>query len=191
MITIITPCSRPENLEKLHDSIVHSQVVPNKWKWIVVKDEDKPNLLTYFFSEHIPILNNYVPGGVAGKKQINWALDKMKEYGLNTWVYFLDDDNLMHPEFDRVITQAMCDFPDALAFTFSQELPDGSVRLGNDISVCHIDQAQFIVHTDLIGDLRYEQKYEADGIFIETLYKAHQDKFVVLPNVISYYNKLR
>ncbi len=186
MITIITPCSREGNLRKIEDSIL-TGTSTEKVNWMIVQDLERSTIRPLFpVQRWIECLN--ISGGVSGNLQRNYALDNLSTKG---WLYFLDDDNLLHHDFYRVISQAKLDFPDALAFTFSQELPDGSVRLGNDIRVCHIDQAQFIVHTDLIGTLRYEQKYEADGIFIETLYKAHPDKFVVLPNVISYYNKLR
>lgn len=163
-ITIITPCSREENLPLLYDSIVSPTTINTKVEWIIVQDLERSTLRPLFPTQRwIKLLN--IDGGVAGKRQINHALDILAKEGKKSWIYVLDDDNLLHPDFYRIIEQAFSTFPDARAFTFSQELPDGSVRCGNEIQVCHIDQAQYLIHTDLIKDKRYIQQYEADGFF--------------------------
>ena len=52
----------------------------------------------------------------SGAVQKNIALSKITE----GWVYALDDDNIIHPNFPMVFLNALNKFPDKKAFVFSQ-----------------------------------------------------------------------
>jgi hypothetical protein len=188
-LTIITACSRPENLQKIKKSIN----IP--CNWIIVYDSDKE---IKNFDEPW-IIETFTKGGIAGKKQLNHGLDYCDK---DDWVYFLDDDNLLHPDFENVF-KIMGWYYDRinhilhtskyLGCIFAQELVDGMSRVPqkNIIKVCHVDQAQYLLHMSLIGEKRFIQQYEADGIFIEQIYKEHEDKIDIINEVLCYYNKLR
>ena len=175
-LTIITPCSRPDNLPKIKESI------DLKCTWIIVYDSEKE---IKNFDEPW-IIETFTKGGIAGKKQLNHGLDYCDK---SDFVYFLDDDNILHPDFRQFINQINY----YEGFIFAQELPDNSIRIPSkyNIKVCHVDQAQYLLHMSLIGEKRYIQQYEADGIFIEQIYKEYADKILITNEVLCYYNKLR
>lgn len=186
-IVIVTPCSRPENLEKIKKSIN----LP--CRWIIVYDSDIA--IKKFNDPWIIELN--IKGGISGNLQRNMALDYVEK---NEWVYFLDDDNLLHPDFIKIkegheaIAYLYKDsFTLPFGYLFPQEMPDGNIRMldKNNIKVCFIDQAQYLLHMSLIGQKRFTQQYEADGIFIEGIYKEYCDKIIIAVEPVCYYNKLR
>ena len=103
-----------------------------------------------------------------------------------TFVYCLDDDNLLHPDFFRVLS--CYDLSKYNIVTFDQQLPDGSIRKGNELKECRIDQAQYLIRKCI--QIYYEQKYSADGVLIETLYKKYPNDWLYIPETLSYYNRL-
>jgi len=126
-----------------------------------------------------------------GNAQRNFALEQIQD----GFVYVLDDDNLMHPDFYSVTSGILNDYPAIECIFYSQVInKTHSVRAVNPdtIRVNFIDQAQFLISRKLIGDLIYEHRYEADGVFIEKLYAASDKKIFYFYNdkAITYYNAL-
>ena len=184
-INIITPCTRPQNLQKIYKSI--------KFKffaWYIVFDTSKVDLNSN--QDIITKLNKIqnvftldIPGGISGNSQRNFALDHIKE----GYCYFLDDDNLLYHNFYNVLT-SIHKTHNKKIYTFNQLMPNGRIRKGNVIKVTHIDQAQYIIDSSLLKDLRFEQTYFADGILIEHLYNTNKEDFYIIDEVLCYYNWL-
>lgn len=176
-INIITPCVRKENLKHISQSI---SIPTDRYKWYVVFD-----------SENIPdgIPDNCIPyavkvdGSTSGNGQRNHALDLIT----SGYVYFNDDDTIIHPDFWEAVKDCTEDF-----ISFKQVNKDGSLRLhGNNVSRNHIDSHNFLLTRDLIGDVRWViHEYSADGIFAEECYKKASTKLYI-PKVLSTYNSLR
>jgi len=179
MITIITPCSRPENLDALSKSIMQLNY---PFTWIICYDL---RVVKEFNPVYGATYQIGIEGGVYGNLQRNKAID----YIVNPyeWIYCLDDDNTMHPDFAYLFKQYSLRNPDLDIVTFDQQLSD-SVRLGSDIREGFIDQAQFMVRKRIIEP--YEQTYSADGILIEKLYKKYPERTLYYNEVLSYYNRL-
>mmetsp|Transcript_9104 Transcript_9104/g.17048 ORF Transcript_9104/g.17048 Transcript_9104/m.17048 type:complete len:148 (+) Transcript_9104:350-793(+) len=89
------------------------------------------------------------PGSVAGKAQVNRALDEI----FDGYVYVLDDDNQLHPSILTLELNRRSD-----GYVFQQELPRGGVR-PICLETSKIDQAQFLLHRCIIGDIRYPLAY--------------------------------
>jgi hypothetical protein len=178
-INIITPCSRPENLLKISESI---NIPKENYRWIVVFDLESfpdsqliPNNCEYFLHK------NY--DSVSGNSQRNFALDLISD----GYVYFNDDDTLLHSELWENIKDLENDF-----ISFIQENKNGTIRLfGNNIRVGQIDSHNFIVHSSIVGDIRWViNKYDADGYFAsECFHKSKNNKHINI--VLSTYNILR
>lgn len=182
-ISIITPCTRIDNLVLLLKSITF----PCNW-YIIFDAEKVPNADV----EHPSwIHTDAVKGGVSGNLQRNRGLDLITDP--ETWVYFLDDDTIIHPDFYKEVEKFTTDFPQYSAWVFNQLLKDGSERWATqqNIGVYRIDQAQYLLKRKFIGRKRFEQKYEADGILIEQLYKEDPRVFGYWFKTICYYNYLR
>lgn len=207
MLYIVTPLSRPENLKQIAESFrlgVGSNIL---FRWYCVLDgkltaqeknevlhmENKFRSFHILFSDHS---NSFV-----GHSHRNWFLDniyldkKLKNPKEIDWVYFLDDDTLLHPDFLSNIISHLDNTKSAIIF--NQENKDGSIRLRadiNNVKVCHIDMGQYVVNlSKLPTDLRFkEDDYCADGIFIEELFnRVGPEQFLVINKTLSTYNKLR
>jgi hypothetical protein len=178
-INIITPCSRPENLHIISKSI---NIPKENYRWIVVFDSltlpDEnliPNNCEYYLHKDI--------NSISGNGQRNFALD-LVEMG---YIYFNDDDTLIHPELWDNVKDCNEDF-----ISFNQSLYNGQIRLtGNIITLRHTDSHNFMVSSKLVGDSRWRLDiYEADGFFaIDCYSKATTKKYI--NKTLSIYNQLK
>ena len=185
-ITIITPSIRPENLLIIQQSILFEYVN----EWIIVYDGNKikenPNL---FSSDKI---KEYVYSGEgrSGNSQRNYALDQVQHS--DTYIYFLDDDNLIHPELYSIVDT----LEDNKIYTFNQERPPDVFPFtdnlkGNRIEVFNIDSAMYLVDYKLCKDIRWNpHQYYSDGLFIMDCYSRNKDKWIYINQTLAYYNKL-
>lgn len=171
-ITIVTPCSRPNNLSAMASSIQSGRKLFNLI-WMVILDG----------GEH--------PNSVFGNQQRNDALNTIT----SGWVYFLDDDNLIHPDFFSILLDAIKEQPNVQGFAFDQIMQNGKIRLlasPDTMHVGHIDMAQVCMRRKLIGDIRfYPSRYESDGIFIEAIYQSNPKVWKFINKPLCYYNELR
>ena len=193
--TIITPCSRYENLPKLKESIKEGLDNFNV-KWIIVYDSKKGEKQNPFQDEWIEFYNYSDKNSVSGNGQRNFALNKINT---ETWVYFLDDDNIIHENLWQVLSSEDIDEINNLIeddninlIAFHQIMENGDVRyaIEDNMKVFHIDQAQYIVHSSLLKDKRFQQKYEADGLMLEELYYDDESVPVFIDDILCYYNRL-
>ena len=183
MLTIITPCCRPENLQHLFKSINFTYVN----RWLIAHDVTKTNGVFTGVFNHPKITEFGVSGGISGNPQRNAALDQVKS-GL---IYFLDDDNIIHPNFWELVPQMNEDH----FYTFDQLRMDmfankpGGIMGGEEPRLRKIDTAQYVVPAYMCGVWK-EELYWADGLFIEEIYEKYKEKHVYIPRLASYYNFL-
>ena len=176
-LNIITPCTRPQNLEKISKSI---KIPRENYCWIVVFDSET---IPKEIPDNCEAYAIKVKKSAMGNGQRNYALEMIKD----GHVYFNDDDTTVHPDLWNQVKNLSADI-----ITFSQANKDGSIRLmGNLIRNNHVDSHNFIVNRKIIGELRWIlNRYDADGIFIEECAKQTKDiKFI--PKILSIYNALR
>jgi hypothetical protein len=180
MLNIVTPCSRPENLQKLYESIKSYGDKEKIW-WYIVYDAEQGERKF----KHIPWVREFwLDKKLAGYPQRNLALSIIEE----GWVWVLDDDNLLHPQLVKEL-ENITD-PNVQGVLFKQQFNNGCER-GIDPRHCHIDQAQFVLKKELIVDKRYDEMYTADGKFLEELYNANKEKFIRIEKILCFYNRLR
>lgn len=178
-LNIITPCSRPENLLTISESI---NIPKENYRWIVVFDMDvlpSSELIPLNCETHLH-RNNL---SIAGHSQRNYALSLIN----GGHIYSNDDDTTIHPELWDNIKNIDNDF-----ISFSQNNKNGGLNLkGNDVKVGGIDSHNFIVSKKLIGDTTFKiSVYEADGHFASECY-AKSSSYLFIPKVLSIYNYLR
>ena len=96
-IYIITPCTRIQNLHEI------SKTIPKECIWVIVYDSNYNNQILSYGDI---ILRPKNISGNYGKPHINYALDilPLKE---SDWIYVLDDDNIIHPDWYENI-QSLC-----------------------------------------------------------------------------------
>ena len=174
-LNIITPCSRPQNLKVISESI---NIPKENYRWIVVFDgleiKEIPNNC-----EAYSIKDN---NSIYGNAQRNYALDLITD----GYVYFNDDDTIIHPELWDEIKDKENDF-----ISFKQSNKDGSLRLeGNEIIPNFIDSHNFIASSKCINTRWVLNRYDADAFFAMECYKNAKESLYI-PKILSVYNFLK
>jgi hypothetical protein len=187
LLNVVTACCRPENIPILHASIeqlrTHYEVV-----WYVAADTSKVSVTD------IPTGPEYClavpePGGW---EQRNAALRLIRD----GWVYFLDDDNLIHPDFPAVSSHYLSQYPDVKGFIFNQ-LEDGQPRLQTGkwgvVEFGKIDTASFLIHKSVVGHAKwvYEPSLCDDYCFIRDVYGNAPDGFKFIDRWCTQYNAIK
>jgi hypothetical protein len=178
-LNIITPCSRPENLHKISQSI---NIPKDDYRWIVVCDMDElPS--SDLIPDNCEIYTHKNPESGWGHSQRNFGIGLITE----GHVYCNDDDTIIHPNLWENIKDLDEDF-----ISFMQENPNGTVRLkGDKIALEHIDSHNFMVSRQTIGESTWlVDTYAADGYFAMECYNKSLTKKYI-PLVLSTYNSLR
>jgi hypothetical protein len=180
-LNIVTPCCRPENLHTIANTI---NIPEKNYRWIIVFDMDNfPDL------KYIPKKCEYYlhrnENSVAGHSQRNFALDLIKE----GHVYQNDDDTAIHPE----LWENIKDLTNKDFISFAQM--DGDLKcvrlIGNEIKLNKIDNHNFIVSRELIGNIKFKiDRYDADGLFAMDCIK-NSKKTIYIPKILSIYNWLK
>jgi len=177
-LTIITPSFRLQNLPAIKNSINFDYVN----EWIIVYDGNKINDMPNLFTENEKIKEYlHKSDGKVGNAQRNYALSKISNQ--NTYVYYLDDDNLIHPMFYKLLDI----IDENKIYTFNQE----SGIKGNNIDINHIDTAMFLIDYNLCKDVTWNVDiYNADGYYIKECYEKNSDKHIFIDNDLCFYNKI-
>lgn len=178
-LNIITPCSRPENLHQISESI---NIPTENYRWVIVFDMDNfPD--SKYIPDNCEIYLHRNPASTAGHSQRNYALELIK----NEHVYMNDDDTLIYSELWGNIKDLTNDF-----ITFDQLSSNGRIRLkGGDIRIGGIDSHNFIISRELINNTKWIiDRYDADGYFATECYSRCKSP-LILNKPLSIYNQLR
>jgi hypothetical protein len=123
----------------------------------------------------------YKGEGISGNPQRNYALTKVTNQ--DTLLYYLDDDNIIHPNIYRLMNI----IDNNKLYTFNQH---NRIK-GNNICVGGIDTAMVIIPYKLCRNEKWiTDKYEADGYYIEECYNKNKDIHIYVDNNLCYYNKI-
>lgn len=179
-LTIITPSYRVDNLLEIKKSIDFEYID----EWIIVYDGEKiidnPKL---FENQENNKIKEYVYNGEgkSGNPQRNYALTKITNQ--DTLLYYLDDDNIVHPNLYKLLKIVDND----KLYTFNQ-----LNRLkGNDIKICNIDTAMFIIPYRLCKNEKWlSNEYSADFFYIRDCYDKNKNIHIFVDNDLCYYNKI-
>jgi hypothetical protein len=179
-LTIITPSYRINNLHEIKKSLNFNYID----EWIIVYDGskiiDNPRL---FENQENNKIKEYVHTsyGISGNPQRNYALTKITNH--DTLLYYLDDDNILHPNIYRLLNI----IDNNKIYTFNQS---NGIK-GNNIVVNWIDTAMCIIPYKLCKNEKWIlDYYNADGYYITECYNKNKNLHVYLDNDLCYYNKL-
>jgi hypothetical protein len=180
-ITIITPSYRIDNIYKLKQSIDFNYL----HEWIIVYDGNKipenPNLFLNDNEENK--IKEYVCNdiGISGNPQRNFALSNLRFD--DTYLYFLDDDNIIHPDLYKLLDIIDND----KIYTFNQK---DRIK-GDKFGIGMIDSAMVLIKYNKCKTARWSPNiYDADGLYILENFLNNRDNWVYVDNCLCYYNKL-
>ena len=193
-LSIITPCCRQARLEEIYNSIQFDLI----HRWYIVYDTTRNRSYTKRYKDNPKIIElECSDRGISGNAQRNHAM-KLVEDG---FLYFVDDDNIVHPELWEIIPtldskhyytwdqlrNKKGDDTDWALFTNEK----GKILKGHTLKLQHIDTSQIIIPKKILGSLEWKvDDYKADGILIESLYKLNPSAHKYIPKVLCYYNFL-
>lgn len=190
---VVTPASRPENLPHLWHSVSLLRRDLPGWsvEWWVFVDRSVPFLPALGGARVARQSFCPDPHGM-GNLGRNDGLDATRE----GWVWFLDDDNDVHPGFGPGLVAAAAAHPDAEGFVFDQFDAAGSLRLPAraDAGGGEIDTAQFVFRRAAVGGHRWAlDDYAADaGFFAAVAGPLRERGTLVAPGLgATWYNRLR
>ena len=179
-LTIITPSYRVNNLLEIKKSINFEYIE----EWIIVYDgskiTDNPNI---FENQENNKIKEYIfeGEGISGNPQRNFALTKITNP--DTLIYYLDDDNIFHPDIYKLLNIIDND----KMYTFNQY----NRLKGNNINVRCIDTAMVIIPYKLYKNEKWIlDKYDADGYYIVECYNKNKNIHIFIDNDLCYYNKI-
>jgi glycosyltransferase involved in cell wall biosynthesis len=195
VINIVTAVSRPHNLPRIKRSIEMSLLRSSlDVRWILVVDDDiTPSVdveealkVSSFEIQRVAYRGGRCAYGI-NQKNVGMGLVK------NGYYHCLDDDNIVHRDFFRGLEKAMKENRTKRAFVFSQDRWDSirSLKAAPDrMEYGKIDNTMFAVHSDLIGQRRYDlsQSGREDFAFFRGLYDLYKEEFVFIPETLAYYN---
>ena len=194
-LSIVTPCSRPDNLNLLANSINRSRKdLPFVIDWYIVFDQGCVNYCSAevpYMPEGVSVYFSYLiePHSKAGNAQRNYALDLIDQ----GFVCFLDDDNLLHHNFFEMIYNIYAEHGYDRAIICNQ-LDENFKKRSLNINCCQpgkIDAAQYVIPFALIQSKRWDLPwYEADGLFIQNIARQHGSRIIFVNEINSYYNAI-
>jgi hypothetical protein len=175
MLYIVTPCSRPKNLKRI------KQYIPSYATWVVMMDADNP----YKGETGANVTHYSKQTGNWGHPLRNEFLDLYADqFTENDWVYFLDDDNILHRKF--IEEWDNLNGLDSSIVTWGQE---GRLRPTDQPRVGNIDTACFMFKPYHLPNLRFQMAYEADGMFAQAA--ALRGTLICVDQYLCYYNALK
>jgi hypothetical protein len=186
-ITIITPSYRIQNLSKIEKTIDFDYVD----EWIIVYDGSKISEIPSIFNDSInknkikEFINN--DKGISGNPQRNYGLSKVSNK--NTLLYFLDDDNIIHPDLYDILKN----IDKKYLYTFNQINLNSSNYLlkGNKIESGAIDTAMVLIPFKYCKDVRWKiDEYGADYYYIKECIRVCKNSYIYINKIASYYNMM-
>lgn len=187
MITIITRCTRVENILQVKKSI------PIKYKWIILFDINKiisidPQILFNLSDENIEFFFLKGDKNFWGMDMINEILPKVK----TRWIYFLDDDNVLHPDFiDEKYLKTSKKVIAFDQFINGKDFSKLEYRIASpeNMKVSKVDFSQVIFDKSIIGTFNFN--YVSDGEKIQSLFEENPKSFLFINKTLCYYNFLK
>ncbi len=186
LLNIVTAVSRPENLRFIQRHL--TERLPSfEVRWYCVVDTNHGPVLPEDLTCHWN--GSSSQRDRAGGAHRNVALDQITD----GWVYFLDDDNTIHPQLDHALTSAIAAAPDFVGHVFGQA--DGAGRpirqpTADTIRCGRVDLGQFALSRDAIGATRFPADiYHSDWLFFEPIWREHRRRIGFGPTA-TFYNAL-
>lgn len=199
-LTIITPSIRPENLPKILKSMNFDYVT----KWVIVYDMED-NAIEKQFEEHPNVDEFFYKGQMPSNSQRNFGVQLVQD----GYVYFLDDDNLMHSDFwdfyktitvkNKIFTFDQYRVHCQLPWRKSLPYPENVTLPGDTLESGYFDTAMYLSYYTFSKQTLWKEDksiydgwhYCWDGIMIEELYKKFNKHFIYINKILCDYNSLR
>lgn len=191
-VSIITPMTRPENFNIIYQSIVTAtNGLDMTWEWLITVDAETvpSSLLNAPANVWVGALPTRGIGIYGNIQRTN-----CKQHVTGNWIKMLDDDNIMHDRYFKILLPIMVAHPDC-AIVVNQVNHDGQLRLiakPENMHVGGVDHDQGIFPTYMLERWEWSpMDYCQDGVLFRTRHYRWPDRFIFVQENLSWYNKLR
>lgn len=189
-LVVITPCCRPELLRYVYDSVRFSIVT----RWIIVFDADQvprenvPAALLH--DPHITLAATHVDNSRYGNAQRHLGLQIARTlyFEDDPFIYFLDDDNIVHPAFYDLFQQVM--WRRGVFYTFNQRRA-GLTCYGKGCVRVMMDTAMICLPLSFCPEWKPSSVYAEDYHFIKSVVRKYGDRHMYVNQVAAHYNALQ
>ena len=196
-LTFVTVSARPDNLPYVAEEIERQKADWNGvCKWRIIFDfNQEDGLLKQEVAEFLasrsdwvdfsflPHPANKISGGNHGKDTI------IKEIA-DGWVYQLDDDNALFPDFVLNLNRMLAEHPEANLFCFWQAARYAPRTLV-DIRVGHVDTAMYVFNKTACDGIDYPLHYGGDGEFLLRMINNPYTTAWLEQKNLCFYNRIR
>jgi predicted O-methyltransferase YrrM len=179
-VTIVTLATNVENMMKIRKTINFDYIN----EWVIVyngKDFiDNPKLFEYdIFKDKI---KEYISktGDNNENSLYNYALDKIQKK--ETYVYFLDDNTSVHPNFYEIFKI----LDKNKLYTFNEE----NRLVGDNITEFQIETPMFLAHYSIFKDILWKMNDDDGSSYITECYQKNTNDWVYINNNLCYYKYL-
>lgn len=182
---IITPTCRPALLETI-DRVFSVYPMRLSPRWHVIAE---PACREFDCLSHVhEVIFDGQPGSWGGAQR-NVGLESVD----SGWVYFLDDDNLLHPALEHVFLRSISLQPKKKAWAFRQVDKNGEVWVAANppVGFRRVDTGSVVIDRKFIGEERWDYNYTADVTFYERLYRKSPESWGFIDIPCCFYNALR
>jgi hypothetical protein len=189
-LVVITPCCRPELLRYVHHSVRFSIVS----RWIIVFDAEQvprdnlPDALLH--DPQVTLIAIQADGSRYGNLQRHFGLQFARTLYPedDPLIYFLDDDNVVHPAFYDLFHRFM--WRRDVFYTFNQQRA-WLTCYGKPCVRVMMDTAMICLPLSFCPDWNGSSAYAEDYYFIKSVMRKYRDRHVYVNQVAAYYNALQ
>lgn len=191
-LTFITVSKYQHNIPAVLVSIKEQYI--SNLIWYIIFDFDEKSLDPIIKNEldkesswikyrFMPDSRNSIGGGNFGKDLL------IKEIN-NGWIYQIDDDNILYPNFIKKFLDLLNNHPESNIFCFWQH-NRYRPKTKNDLRVGIVDTAMYIFNKYICENINYPIEYGGDGLFLENMLKNPEAKLWIEQQTMCYYNYIR
>ncbi|MFZ5829830.1 MAG: glycosyltransferase [Planctomycetota bacterium] len=187
LLSVITCVTRPTNLARIAADVEQlGQSVPLEWLLVV---DCACNCLPAGARIVLP-----PPRNPAHRYHHSRCKNAGMQAAHGRWLWWLDDDTTVADGFAEGLLEALATCPEPTLLVFGQMHRGLQVRhAAHEHVQCNsIDQGQFVVRRDLVGEISYpEDVYADDWSFLSQYYERHAAGAVFDDRPLTLYNALR
>jgi glycosyltransferase involved in cell wall biosynthesis len=189
-INVITRCVKLGNLRKIEESL---RGIPVRW-WVLFDvnsvDQVDTDILYWLGNLGFSEIRFFKSDPKThGSDMINLVLPEIPD---DEWIYVLDDDNLMHPDFWNRISDVKTDRQIICVSQFVGGTDFSGVEIREacpeNMKVGGVDSAQLVIRKGSVGT--FPESYFFDGMFVERVLGEFPDGILYVNEVLSYYNRI-
>lgn len=196
---IITRCVHPKDLLKIKESIFTDNYARDMPMWHILFDTDKlKDIDVQILKElkHFRIALHFLENGSSYEAINHRILDGGMFYDDDAYVYLLNGDSTLHPDFykelDKVI-QSKETYYDAIVFgqSFGQNQEGIRKPYRQFIRPGFIDGSQYVFRSNLFPTLKFENRFDADGRFINQIVSDQSLTWTYIDKILHQYANLK